>query len=412
MLPANCDSEALPEKWFCFMNTHDSVNNSCDASEKDARWYYRHLSEQLDILKESPVKCMAREEVDSALSPEEKAKLLDNDAILKKLLKVTAREQQSSIISKYYFHEALLAETEEEDVPADEAVVERLASAEQERQEEPIVKAPQKTSGKEMQPSRAGLIKAVDIAHANADKNKVTIGAVLRGLEDSYGVKFEKETKTIVRSRLKVLIVKDSAEPRKPASATIEEEPKKLASATSEEEESKMSASKPPFAGQANVSPSAAAACEEAEGESKLSHRQEYFSTAEKSPSKKVAITNVAVSSSSPHRSRCESVGGVMPTAAEPHSPSQTADDLPTSARRPSPSAEALCTSPNAAKKRSRARKSARQEAGSSSKEESDSESKLPAQPQRQPKKTEEVIDLSSIPSPRSDPEVIDLLDS
>ena len=48
------------------------------------------------------------------MSKEDKAKLVENDVILQKLLNVTASEQQSSVVSKYYFHDALLAETEKQ----------------------------------------------------------------------------------------------------------------------------------------------------------------------------------------------------------------------------------------------------------------------------------------------------------
>jgi hypothetical protein len=209
MLPVNTDSEQLPDKWFCEMNTLDSVNNTCDAPEKDTRWYYRHLSAQLDnVLKDSPVKCIARETIDSALSQEEKAKLVESDKILTHLLKVTAGEQKSSVISKYYFHDALLAETEEQALGDDAAS---------------IADADAPTEGlAQKQPIRESLVESIDKAYAIADENTATIGGIVRSLEEEFGVGFEKETKAFVRNRLKELM-RESVESTKPAAKSKEE---------------------------------------------------------------------------------------------------------------------------------------------------------------------------------------------
>lgn len=102
------------------MNESDSVNNKCKASEKDKAWYYRHtglVEGQVNILSEPPAKRSAPPDsaVSTSQSQENSAKLVANDPMLGKLLKVKASDQQSSsVISKHHFHDALLAETEAE----------------------------------------------------------------------------------------------------------------------------------------------------------------------------------------------------------------------------------------------------------------------------------------------------------
>jgi hypothetical protein len=114
MLPFDADLGELPDKWYCDMNKNDDANNKCSASEKDAEWYGRHFSDQLEVLKDSPVKCIVRDSSDSAIPQDHKALLIDRDEILKHLLEVTADKQKNSVISKYYFHDALLEETEDD----------------------------------------------------------------------------------------------------------------------------------------------------------------------------------------------------------------------------------------------------------------------------------------------------------
>lgn len=115
MLPRDVDSGELPEQWFCEMNQGDAVNNNCSAPEKDKYWYDRRAIDGLTkTLHESPIECMARDGGDSALSTDEKERLVGNDVILKKLLTVTARDRRSVIIAKHFFHEALLAETNDD----------------------------------------------------------------------------------------------------------------------------------------------------------------------------------------------------------------------------------------------------------------------------------------------------------
>lgn len=205
MLPQDVEERDLPDKWFCELNERDNVNNTCEAPEKDRAWYYRHLIEgQTDILQESPVKCIARDTADSALSQEEKAKLVEKDVILKKLLTVTASDQQSSVISKHYFHDALLAETEEEVVNDDVLA----ACGELARQEKPDTEASAKKTTRE-QPDRESLIESTDKAYAQAHLSD-TIGDIIKSIQAQYSMKFEKATKAIVRSRLKELMIETS----------------------------------------------------------------------------------------------------------------------------------------------------------------------------------------------------------
>lgn len=114
MLPADADLEDLPDKWFCEMNVDDDLNNDCSASEKDAKWYGRHFSDQHEVLRDSPAKCIARDSFDSAIPQDQKALLVERDEILKHLLEVTADKRKNSVISKYYFHDTLLEETEDD----------------------------------------------------------------------------------------------------------------------------------------------------------------------------------------------------------------------------------------------------------------------------------------------------------
>lgn len=226
MLPVSTDSEALPDKWFCEMND-DTVNNSCDATEKDNRWYYRHLSaDQLNILEDSPVKCLSSEAIDSAMSKEDKATLVENDVILQKLLNVAASEQQSSVVSKYYFHDALLTETEKQPEGDETAAASGVRVEKSILDNSGIVtEAPVEERCKE-QPSRDALIKSIDDAYAKADKDAVTIGSVVRSLEAEFGyAKFSKETKTTVRSRLKELMVEPSSSTKPPVMLNARDPP-------------------------------------------------------------------------------------------------------------------------------------------------------------------------------------------
>ena len=140
MLPPDIDEEYLPKEWYCEMNEQDEVNTSCSASEKDRAWYYRHLlTGQADIVAASPVKGIAPPIAgDSSLSLDEKSKLVEKDVILKKLLTVTASDQQSSVISKHYFHNDLLAETQEE-LMDDEAFAAVTAAVEERVNQENVV---------------------------------------------------------------------------------------------------------------------------------------------------------------------------------------------------------------------------------------------------------------------------------
>jgi hypothetical protein len=135
MLPIDPDLGDLPDKWFCEMNNDDDVNNKCSASEKDSKWYGRHFSDQLEVLKDSPIKCIARDSSDAAIPQDQRALLVDRDEILKHLLEVTADKQKNSVISKYYFHDALLEETEDHvrDDIVDEAVGQEALSEDSEK---------------------------------------------------------------------------------------------------------------------------------------------------------------------------------------------------------------------------------------------------------------------------------------
>jgi hypothetical protein len=106
MVPFDVSEEELPDEWFCHMN-FDTTNNTCKAPERSQLWYEKHLY-STDTTDESPIKCMARDHIDSSSSTPAKNKLVSNDVILKHLLSVTERQKKTTMISRFYFHEALL----------------------------------------------------------------------------------------------------------------------------------------------------------------------------------------------------------------------------------------------------------------------------------------------------------------
>lgn len=115
------------------MNTHDTVNNKCSASEKDNRWYHQHFqlarvnlggvgdnagavgaTHQYQINEDT-----AKGDDGGGPDPTEDANkeiLKNNDSILTKLLddsSTSKKTKTSTIISKYYFHDSLLADTDD-----------------------------------------------------------------------------------------------------------------------------------------------------------------------------------------------------------------------------------------------------------------------------------------------------------
>jgi hypothetical protein len=204
MLPPDIDQEDLPKEWYCEMNERDEVNNSCDVSEKDKTWYDRHLlTGQADIIAASHCKGIAPP--DSSLSLDEKSMLVENDVILKKLLNVTASDQQTSIISKHYFHHDLLAETQEE-LMDDEAFAAVTATVEgvENQAKSSSAKAPTEVPVI-TQPNQDSLCESVDKIFLQSPSG-TSIRDILQSLEEEYGVKFDKVTKAIVRNRLKELL--------------------------------------------------------------------------------------------------------------------------------------------------------------------------------------------------------------
>ena len=106
------EKEDLGEQWYCSEN-NDSENNNCDSSEKTQAWYENRIQRMACATDSSPVKCKARDEIDSAMSIDEKQSLVDNDPVLQYLLAV--RTSKSDIVSRFYFHDALLASRKDTD---------------------------------------------------------------------------------------------------------------------------------------------------------------------------------------------------------------------------------------------------------------------------------------------------------
>jgi hypothetical protein len=46
MLHPCMQNEAIPDKWYCSMNTYDPERSTCAAKERDQRWYTRYFDSQ------------------------------------------------------------------------------------------------------------------------------------------------------------------------------------------------------------------------------------------------------------------------------------------------------------------------------------------------------------------------------
>ena len=140
MLPPHVEVEDLPDKWFCHMNVHDKPRSSCNAVERDAKFYeklfYNDQSKK-DPNVEPTQSTMEEEEEwinesqpveEVVIDDKEKNEKTKRDVILERLLMTNLstslsekskkknkkdKTNSNALISKYYFHESLLKESGE-----------------------------------------------------------------------------------------------------------------------------------------------------------------------------------------------------------------------------------------------------------------------------------------------------------
>lgn len=102
------NDEELPDKWYCRMNITDPRHNSCDAPERNQRWYEQNCLDQ-------EAQCGDESKLERNLT-EKDEELEQKDEILRHLLRVTMKGKQKPLISRHYFHDSLLRSTNTENV--------------------------------------------------------------------------------------------------------------------------------------------------------------------------------------------------------------------------------------------------------------------------------------------------------
>ncbi|CAB9508961.1 ISWI chromatin-remodeling complex ATPase ISW2 [Seminavis robusta] len=142
------EEEDLPDKWDCSMNVNDNVNNNCNASEKDNRWYHKHFqlayvdtgakgehAEAVAGRHQYRISAEAGEDEGATISvqdAEAKEAQARKDEILSKLLddcsSDESKDNKTVSISKYYFHEALLEKHDDEALEPESAAAEENAA--------------------------------------------------------------------------------------------------------------------------------------------------------------------------------------------------------------------------------------------------------------------------------------------
>lgn len=106
VLSGTVSTNKLPEKWFCDMNTNDTLNNNCEEPEKTEAWY----SLNVDVVK-NRTDGFCDSEYLSVRSPRKQEKEC-NDAILAHLLNVSNNgEKNTPLICEHRYHDALLETT-------------------------------------------------------------------------------------------------------------------------------------------------------------------------------------------------------------------------------------------------------------------------------------------------------------
>lgn len=111
----NQDITNVADDWHCrFMNAHDArMEWSCALEEKDSVWYYQHFKKpNQKLMAATPMGTDTRSR--TKLSVAKSEELVEKDKILKNILAVTSRTDNSvSIVGKHYFHGTLLTDVEE-----------------------------------------------------------------------------------------------------------------------------------------------------------------------------------------------------------------------------------------------------------------------------------------------------------
>jgi len=107
LLPPGMQNEMIPDQWYCYMNVLDPDRSTCDAKERDLRWYNNHFhSAEADV-----------EELETEMQSEEKEAHTKRDKILSGIISSQRGELMrqrgpgqvvENWLSKYHFHDALL----------------------------------------------------------------------------------------------------------------------------------------------------------------------------------------------------------------------------------------------------------------------------------------------------------------
>ena len=99
--------EDLPEEWFCKDNS-DPQHNSCEDPERDEA-YYQRQDESADGLAEGQGLETLPSDESEMMSAKLKQGLLENDQILKHLLRIQQNGKKTKMVEKHVFHDLLVA---------------------------------------------------------------------------------------------------------------------------------------------------------------------------------------------------------------------------------------------------------------------------------------------------------------
>ena len=108
----DADSEELPEKWYCEMNT-DTQNNSCDRPQRSQRWYEMEETRLTALARGEDCRSLVQEEPEG-LSSEDEDRLRQNDQLLKHLLDICQMGKKTKIVAKHVFHDILVKPTDDQ----------------------------------------------------------------------------------------------------------------------------------------------------------------------------------------------------------------------------------------------------------------------------------------------------------
>ena len=61
LLPPGMQNEMIPDEWYCSMNVLDPERSTCDAKERDIRWYHNHFHSAEAVVEESETEMQSEE---------------------------------------------------------------------------------------------------------------------------------------------------------------------------------------------------------------------------------------------------------------------------------------------------------------------------------------------------------------